>query len=76
MDASGPVNEYMYYNRDKTICISTVIIERILREKRNIIVLAHIEISELRSTNGKGTRPQWARNILDTVLYLRTLAID
>ncbi len=59
MDASGPANEYMCYNRDKTFCISTVIIiERILREKRNIIVLAHIEIAESHSASGKVTRSQ------------------
>ena len=76
MDAPGPANEHMCYNRDRTLCESTVIIESILCEKGNIIVLAHIEIAESHSASGKGTQSRWAWSILNMVLYLRTLAID
>ena len=56
MVASGPTNERMSYDQDKVLCIGTVMIERMLREreKENIIVLAHIERPELYPANPEG----------------------
>ena len=51
--------------------------ERMLREeeKGNIMVLAHIELAEFHPASANGTRPHWARDVLNTILYLRTSAI-
>ena len=51
--------------------------ERMLREeeKGNIMVLAHIELTEFHPASASGTRLHWARDILNTILYSRTLAI-
>src|SRR5258708_1694406 len=70
VDASGLANERMCYDHDRTLCIGTVIIERILCEKGNIIVLAHIELVEFHQASAKGTQPHWAWTILNTVCYL------
>ena len=56
MVASGPTNERMSYDQDKVLCIGTVMIERMLREreKGNIIVLARIELAELYPASAEG----------------------
>ena len=56
MYASGPENERMCYDHDKTLFVDTVMIERMLREreKGNIIVLARIELAELYPASAEG----------------------
>jgi hypothetical protein len=67
----------MCYDHDKTPFVGTVTIERMLREeeKGNIMVLTHIELAEFHPASAKGTPPHWAWDVLNTILYLRTLAI-
>ncbi len=74
VDGPGPANGRMRYDQDKMLCIGTVMIERTLREgeKGNVVVVALIELAEFYPARANGTRPHWARNILNTVLYLRT----